>query len=114
MGHAQPEHVVALQQALALSDVYPEQERECDAEIERRLQAIQPVGPNELPPLNRANKPRPHHKHAPDDDARGLRYQLLGVALGAIPGLKASTVHTLISEIGLDPRKWPHAKAYCV
>jgi transposase len=112
-GHYQPEHVFALKQALALYDVYTEQVRECDAEIERRFQAIKPVGPDELPPLNRANTHRTHNKNAPDYDARGLLYQLTGVDLVAIPGLNASTVHTILSEIGLDPRKWPNAKAFC-
>jgi hypothetical protein len=73
-GHAQPEPVCALKQALALYDVYPEPVRECDAEIERRVQAIKPVWPGELPPLNRDNTHRTHHKNAPDDDARGLLY----------------------------------------
>jgi transposase len=112
-GCDQPEHVLALKQALALYDVYTEPVRECDAELERRFQAIKPVGPGELPPLNRANKHRTHHKNAPDDDARGLRYQLTGVDLVAIPGLHASTVQTILSEIGRDPRKWPNAKAFC-
>jgi transposase len=112
-GHDQPEHVLALQQALALYDVSTEQVRECDAEIARRFQAIKPVWPDELPPLNRANTHRTHHKNAPDYDARGLRYQLTGVDLVAIPGLHASTVHTILSEIGLDLRKWPNAKAFC-
>jgi transposase len=31
----------------------------------------------------------------------------------AIPGLNASPVPTILSEIGLDPRQWPHAKAFC-
>jgi transposase len=35
------------------------------------------------------------------------------VDLVAIPGLHASTVQTILSQIGLDPRKWPHAKAFC-
>jgi transposase len=112
-GHDQPEHVLALQQALALYDAYTEQVRECDAAIDRRFQAIKPVWPNERPPLNRENKHRTHNKNAPGYDARGLRYQLTGVALVAIPGLNASTVHTMLSEIGLDLRKWPHAKAFC-
>ncbi len=112
-GHYQPEHVFALKQRLALYDVSPEQGRECDAAIDRRFQAIKPVGPDALPPLNRANTHRTHHKHAPDDDARGLLYQLTGVDRVAIPGLPASTVQTLLSAIGLDPRQWPHAKAFC-
>jgi transposase len=112
-GHYQPEHVFALKQALALYDAYTEQVRECDAEIERRFQAITPVWPDALPPLNRANKHRTHNKNAPLYDARGMLYRLTGVDLVAIPGLNASTVQTILSEIGLDLRKWPHAKAFC-
>ena len=112
-GHYQPEHVFALKQALALYDAYTEQVRECDAEIERRFQAIMPVWPDTLPPLNRANKHRTHNKNAPLYDARGMLYQLTGVDLVAIPGLNASTVQTILSEIGLDPRRWPNAKAFC-
>jgi transposase len=112
-GHDQPEPVFALKQALALYDAYTEQVRECDAAIERRSQAMKPVGPDALPPLNRATKHRTHHKHAPVYDARGMRYQLTGVDVVAIPGVNASTVPTILSEIGLDLRKWPHAKAFC-
>jgi transposase len=112
-GPDQPERVFAVEQALALYDVYTEQVRECDAEIARRLQAIKPVGPDELPPLNRANTHRTHNKNAPDYGARGLLYQLTGVDLVAIPGLNASTVQTILSEIRLDPRKRPNAKAFC-
>jgi transposase len=112
-GHDQPEPVFALKQALALYDVYTEQVRECDAAIDRRLQAIKPVWPDARPPLNRANQHRTHHKHAPDDDARGWLDQLTGVDLVAIPGLNASTVQTILSEIGLDLGKWPNAKAFC-
>ena len=112
-GHDQPEHVFALRQALALHDAYTEQVRECDAEIERRFQAIMPVWPDELPPLDRANKHRTRNKNAPLYDARGMLYQLTGADLVAIPGLNASTVQTILSEIGLDLRKWPHAKALC-
>ena len=112
-GHDQPEHVFALTQALALYDVYTEQVRECDGEIDRRFQAIKPVWPDELPPLNRENKHRTHHKNAPDDDARGVLYPRTGVDLVAIPGLNASTGQTILSEIGLDLRRWPNAKAFC-
>ncbi len=39
--------------------------------------------------------------------------RLTGVDLVAIPGLNASTVQTILSEIGLDLRRWPNAKAFC-
>ncbi len=112
-GHYQPEHVFALKQALALYDAYTAQVRECDTAIEQRFRAMKPVGPDVPPPLNRANKHRTHNKNAPAYDARGLLYQLTGVDLVAIPGLNASTEQTIRSEIGLDLRKWPSAKAFC-
>jgi transposase len=112
-GHDQPEHVFALKQALALYDFYTEQLRECDAAIGRRYQAIKPTWPGELPPLDRADKRDSHSKNAPPYDARTLLYQLTGVDLIAIPGLHASTVQTLLSEIGLDLHRWPHVKAFC-
>lgn len=33
--------------------------------------------------------------------------------LVAIPGWNASTVQPILAEIGLAPRKWPHAQAFC-
>jgi transposase len=112
-GHYQPEHVFALQQALALYDFYTDRLRECDAEIERRFQAMKPAWPDELPPLDRADKRASHSKNAPAYDARTLLYQLTGVDLIAIPGLHASTVQTILSEIGLDLHRWPNMKAFC-
>ena len=112
-GHYRPEHVFALQQALALYDVYTAQVRECDAAIERQFQAIMPVWDDDLPPLDRQDKALSHSKNAPAYDARSLLYQLTGVDLVAIPGLHASTVQTIIAEIGLDMGKWPNEKAFC-
>ena len=112
-GHYRPEHVFALMQALALYDIYTAQVRECDLEIARHFQAIRPVWPDALPPGDRADKRLSHCKNAPIYDARTMLYQLTGVDLVAIPGLNASTVQTLLSEIGLDLRKWPNAKAFC-
>ena len=112
-GHYRAEHVFALQQALALYDVYTAQVRECDAEIERQFQALMPVWDDDLPPLDRQDKALSHSKNAPAYDARSLLYQLTGVDLVAIPGLHASTVQTIIAEIGLDLGKWPHEKAFC-
>jgi transposase len=112
-GHDRAEHVCALQQALALDDVYTAQVRECDAKIARHFQAIMPVWDDDLPPLDRQDKALSQSKNAPAYEARSLLYQLTGVDLVAIPGLHASTVQTIIAEIGLDLGKWPHAKAFC-
>jgi transposase len=112
-GHYRAEHVFALKQALALYDAYTAQVRECDAEIERQFQAITPVWDDDLPPLDCQDKALSHSKNAPAYDARSLLYQLAGVDLVAIPGLHASTVQTILSEIGLDLGKWPNEKAFC-
>jgi transposase len=112
-GHDRAEHVFALQQALALYDVYTAQVRECDAAIARQFQAILPVWDDDLPPLDRQDKAPAPSKNAPAYDARSLLYQLTGVDLVAIPGRHASTVQTLLAEIGLDLRKWPNEKAFC-
>jgi transposase len=112
-GHDRPAHVVALTQALAWYDTYTAQVRECDRAIAQHLQAIRPVWPDALPPVDRADNRLSHGKHAPIYEARTMLYQLTGVDLVAIPGLKASTVQTLLSAMGVDLRKWPHAKACC-
>ena len=111
-GHYRAEHVFALQQALALYDVYTAQVRECDAEIARHFHTITPVW-GDLPPLDRRDKALSHSKNAPAYDARSMLYQLTGVDLVAIPGLHASTAQTILAEIGLDMGKWPHTKAFC-
>lgn len=112
-GHSPPEPGFALKRALALYEAYTAQVRECDTAIEPRFRAMKPVGPAAPPPLHRATTQRTHTKNAPLYDARGVRYQLPGVALVAIPGLHASPVQTIPSGIGLDLRTWPNAQAFC-
>lgn len=112
-GNYRAEHVFALKQALALYDTYSQQIRECDREIERQYSALKPIHPDELPPLDTSDKRNTHSKNAPEYDARSMLYQLLGVDLMAIPGLNASTVEDIISEIGTDMTCWPSAKHFC-
>jgi transposase len=112
-GNYRPEHVFALKQALALYDFYTEQLRECDAEIERQFANLKPtVPPDDLPPLDRGDKPESNSKNAPDYDARSLLYQWAGVDLVAVSGLNASTVQTILSEIGVDVSAWPTDKHF--
>jgi transposase len=86
--------------------------RECDAAIERPFQAILPVWDDDWPPLDRQDKALSHRKNAPAYDARSRLYQLTGVDVVAIPGLHASTVQTMMAELGLARGKWPHEKAF--
>ncbi|MFZ4647013.1 MAG: hypothetical protein ACOYNP_14765 [Gemmataceae bacterium] len=101
MGNYRPEHLFALQQALALYDFYAEQLRACDVEIERQFTNLKPLD-DDLPPLTPTTKHNSHSKNGPGYDARRLLFQLTGVDLVAISGLNASTVQTIIAEVGPD------------
>jgi transposase len=112
-GHYRAEHVFALKQALALYDFYTAQLVECDAEIEQQFATLKPTATIDNPPWDASDKRDTHSKNAPKYDARTLLYQITGVDLVAIAGLNASTVQTIISEIGTDMSKWPSVKHFC-
>ena len=84
-----------------------------DHEIERQFSALKPLHDDDLPPLDTSDKRNTHSKNAPAYDSRTLLYQLLGVDLVAVSGLNASTVETIISEIGTDMSRWPTEKHFC-
>ncbi|MCW5851411.1 MAG: IS110 family transposase [Anaerolineae bacterium] len=112
-GHYRAEHVFALKQALALYDVYTQQMRECDEQIEQQFAAMKPCHDDDLPPLDPSDKRDSHSKNAPRYDARTALYRLVGVDLVAISGLNASTVQTIVSEVGTDMRRFPSEKHFC-
>jgi transposase len=111
-GNYRPEHLFALQQALALYDFYTQQLAACDAEIEHQFANLKPVS-DDLPPLPPTEKRDSHSKNAPSYDARSYLYRLTGVDLVAISGLNESTVQTIISEVGTDLRAFPTEKHFC-
>ncbi len=95
-------------------DFYTQKLAECDAEIERQFSNLKPtLPPEELLPLDTSDKPESNSKNGPSYDARTLLYQWVGVNLVAISGLNASTVQTILSEIGTDMNAWPSDKHFC-
>jgi transposase len=112
-GTYRPEHLFALQQALSLYEAYTDQVRLCDLEIEKQFQILKPERDMPLPPLERRDKRNSHSKNAPQYDARGLLYELVGVDLVAISGLNAITVQTILSEVGTDMTKFKTEKHFC-
>ena len=110
-GNYRPEHVFALQQALALYDFYTAQMVACDVEIERQFANLKPVSAD-LPPLPPSTKRDTHSKNAPRYDARSYLYRLTGVELVAITGLNESTVQAIISEIGPNLSAFPNEKHF--
>jgi transposase len=111
-GYYRPEHLFMLKQALQLYDVYTEQIRACDAEIERHYSAIKPQFDEPLPPLPPPTKKRRRQGNMPEYDLRTYLYQLTGVDLTQIDGLEVLSIQTILSEIGLDMSKWPSVKHF--
>jgi transposase len=112
-GNYRAEHLFALKQALALYDFYTTQVRECDAELECLFSLLPPTHHDELPPLDPVDKKNSSSKNAPTYDARQLLYQWVGVDLVAITGLNASTVETILGEIGTDMSRFPTEAQFC-
>jgi transposase len=111
-GDYRQEHVFALKQAVELYDFYHRQIEACDVEIERRLRTfeakIDPVE-NPLPRQKRGKKPIGNQSFV---DLRTELYRMSGIDFTQIPGLDALTVQTIISEVGLDPAKFPTEKRF--
>ena len=112
-GHYRKEHLFVLKQALEMFESFSQRLRECDQEIERLLEEMQPELPDDFPPLPPDPKPNSHSKNAPSYDARALLYPLAGVDLMAIPGMNEILLQKIISEVGLDMSRFPTAKHFC-
>jgi transposase len=110
-GHYKAEHLYVLKQAVAQYDFYQAQLTECDAEMEALYAQLPPTapGPHCPPPAARTSTPRKNQAHF---DLSAHLYRLVGVDLTAIDGLGALTVHTIISEVGVDMSRWPTVKHF--
>jgi transposase len=109
-GHYRPEHLFALEQALALYDAYQERIAACDRQIEAALAPLSaPEAPAEpLPPPGGKTR----HKNALAFDVRTALYGVVGVDLTRIHGLGPSLALKLVAECGTDLSAWPTAKHF--
>jgi hypothetical protein len=109
------ELLFVLQQALVVYDVYTAQIAVCDARIEQYLQTMEsrsgdPEAPlPDLPPAKADSKT----KNAPPPLTRAQLARIVGVDLVAVMGLSASSVQTIITEIGTDMSRFPTVKHFC-
>lgn len=103
-----------LQQALDLFDYYTTKLAECDRKLEQQYQAMESRAEPQasLPNLPRA-KPGTKSKNELGFNARAQLARIVGVDLVAVMGLSASTVQTIISEIGTDMERFPTVKHFC-
>jgi transposase len=110
-GDYRQEHLFALKQAVELYDFYHRQIEACDREIERYLHTfeakVDPVQ-NPLPKQKRKKEMR----YQSFVDLRTELYRVSGIDFTQIPGLDIVTVQTILSEIGLDPGKFPAEKRF--
>lgn len=110
-GNYQPEHVFALQQALALYDFYQARVDECDAQIAGTLAALTA---DKAPPQTSLGKPRhrTQQANALSFDVRAALYPLAGTDLTQIHGIGPYLALRLIAECGTDLSRWPTAKHF--
>jgi transposase len=112
-GTWQAQQLFILQQALALFDDYSVRISACDQEIEQLLAAMESRGEPDAPlPDLPAAKRKSNTKNAPAASTRAQLARIVGVDLAGVTGLSASTVQTILSEIGTDMRRFPTVKHF--
>ena len=111
VGNYQPEHVFALDQALAMHDAYQAQLEICDQQIAQSLLRLSQQKPMPSKPL-----PKPRHRtrqpNALNFDVRTLLYQLIGVDLTQIHGIGPYLALRLVAECGIDLSRWRTAQHF--
>jgi transposase len=112
-GHYRHEHLFALQQAVELYDIYQQKIEDCDRQIEQYLTQLDSkvdLESNSMPaPAKQNKKPK---GNAPHFDLRTHLYRVSGVDFTQINGLDAVSVHTILTEVGLDPKVFPTEKNF--
>lgn len=107
------ELLFVLQQALVIYDVYTAQIAVCTTQIESLVAAMESRGSADAPlPDLPSAKPDSKSKNAPHANTRAEFARLLGVDLVAVMGLSASSVQTIITEIGTDMSRFPTVKHF--
>ncbi|MDV2994422.1 MAG: IS110 family transposase ISWpi13 [Chroococcidiopsis sp. SAG 2025] len=107
------EHLFVLQQELQLYDVYQTQIAACDQQVHKYLkQFADKVDITESPlkqPKHIRHKPQGNE---PAFDLRSHLYRMSGVDFTAIDGLGVLTVQIILSEVGLEPSRFPTVKHF--
>jgi len=115
VGDYRPEHLFALRQAVELYDVYAARIDECDQQVQAYLKSMDSrVDPAvvPMPPSTRTNRSKKPQRNEPFFDLRLEMYRVTGVDFTQIEGFDALTIQTVISEIGLDPSRFPTCKRF--
>jgi transposase len=116
------EHIFVLQQELQLYEVYQAAIAECDLRFAAALRyrhieqclgqfpdRVDRVDSPLPPPKYRRNKPQ---DNLPAFDLRTYLYRISGVDFTQINGFGVLTVQAIVSEVGLDPTRFPTVKHF--
>ncbi len=112
-GDYRPEHLFALRQAVELYDFYHRQIQACDVQIAECFQQFDSkvdLQTHPLPPSKRG--PKKPRRNEPRIDFRAHWYQVTGVDFTQIDGLDVLTIHSILSEVGLNPEVFPTSKHF--
>ncbi len=112
-GDYRAEHLFVLQQAYEAYQFAQTQIAACDGQVEAWLKKTEKridVRDQPLPCTTRRRKKA--RDNEPTYDARSYAYEIYGVDLTEIPGIQASTIQTLLAEVGRDLTKWPTEKHF--
>jgi len=82
-----------------------------DLEIEKCLGNFQAKTFDEVPTTQKKRRKKPTANH-PNFDLRKSLYRMTGVDFTLIDGLDALSVQTILSEVGLDPSRFPTVKHF--
>jgi len=113
-GDWREEHLLVLRLSLATWQHLRVQIAELDADIARRVRALDERVDVQARPLPAAGKRRNASANAPalGEALRGEFYRALGTDLTAVPAISVLTVQSFISEIGTDLGKFQSAKHF--
>jgi transposase len=113
VGNYRSEHLFTLRQSLEAYRQYQKMLVDCDRELEQRMGQL-PNHPNggQPPPSFAGSKRGKRRKNQFHFDMGKELYRVLGTDLTTVPGLSAQTVHTLVTEIGTDLRRFPNVAAF--
>jgi transposase len=111
-GHYRPEHLFALEQALALYTTYQEKAAACDVRIEAVLKQLSLQRGRAVGAVPSARRRMGRQANGPAFDLRAALFALLGQDLTRIDGLGPFLALKLVAECGDDLAAWPSAKHF--
>nr|WP_081942704.1 IS110 family transposase [Myxosarcina sp. GI1] len=113
IGDYRAEHLFVLQQELQLYEMYQQQIAQCDQEIEAYLTNLDSqIELEAIEPLKKSPLTKKYSSNTPAFDLATHLYRISGVDFTRIDGLGVLTVQTILSEVGLDPSRFPTVKHF--